>query len=165
MRKVYLDETKSSSCMSVFINDAEVIKAGATIYAMPVSDKNSEYQRYADEYDIHFIFEDNIPTIDFYTIPQVDIFAEDSDGGFIGSIGQMTDFQSDAVICYINKNRKCFFAAKDGKDFLQNVRQWKNSLMSCDDVEIFSSKEEAERKYEFLDKVELEQSIKEVERQ
>lgn len=155
MRKVYLDETEASSCMSVFVKDAEVIKAGATIYAMPVKDKNSEYQRYADEYDIHFLFEDNIPVVDFYTIPQVDIFAVDSEGGFIGSVGQMTDFESDAVICYISKDRNCYSVAKNGKEFLKNVEQWKSNLMPYDDVEMFSSREEAESKYEFLDRAEL----------
>lgn len=164
MRKVYLDETEVSSCKSVYVKDTEVIKSGATIYIMPLKDKNSEYQRYADEYDIHFIFEDNIPVVDFYTIPQVDIFAVDSTGGFVGSVGEMTDFESDSIICYIDKNRKCYLIANDGKEFLRNVEQWKRNLMPYDNVEMFSSREEAESKYEFLDKVELEQKLKNVER-
>lgn len=155
MRKIYLDETEASSCMSVFVKDAELIKAGTTIYAMQVKDKNSEYQRYAAEYDIHFIFKDNVPAIEFYTIPQVDIFAVDSEGGFIGSVGALTDFESDASICYIDKNKKCYLIANDGREFLKNVEQWKSKLVPFQEIEMFASKEDAESKYEFLDRTEL----------
>lgn len=51
---------------------------GTTLYPMSVKDKNTEYQRYADTYDLKFIFDDDIPQIDFYTVPRVDIFAKDS---------------------------------------------------------------------------------------
>jgi len=158
MRKVYLDETETTMCMGVFVRDAEVIPAGTTISSMSVKHKNREYQRYADEYDIHFIFDDSIPELDFYTIPQVDIFATDSSGGFIGSLGQSADMESNAPICYINRNRKCFMIAKDGRTFLRDVEQWKNLLTPCADVEFFTSKEAAKSKYEFLDGATMEQS-------
>lgn len=44
---------------------------------MDVTDKNQEYQRYAKDYDIQFIFDDNIPNIEFYTVPQVDVMAKE----------------------------------------------------------------------------------------
>ena len=98
MKKVYFDETEAHECMSLFIKDVEIIHAGTTVYSMPATHKNSEYKKFADEYDIHFIFDDDIPQINFYTIPQIDIMATDSQGGFIGTIGQMTDLESDAQI-------------------------------------------------------------------
>ena len=55
MKKLYLDETQAHECMSIFIKDAEIIHAGTTIYSMSVKDKNAEYERYANEYDIHFV--------------------------------------------------------------------------------------------------------------
>lgn len=161
MKKVFLDQTEATMCVGVAVNDAEVILAGATIYAMPVKDKNSEYQRYADEYDIHFIFEDNIPVLGFYTIPQVDIFAVDSQGGYIGSLGQMVDLEGEAPICYIDRNHNCFLSANNGKEFLQSVKQWKTNLIPCTEVEFYASKEEAKNKYEFLERGAIEESLKE----
>ena len=102
MKKVYLDTTQSNICIGVFANGAEVVLAGTTVNAMAVKYKNGEYQRFAEEYDIHFIFEDNIPKIDFYAIPMVEIFAVDSSGGYIGSLGQPTDLQENIPICYID---------------------------------------------------------------
>ena len=77
MRKVYLDTTQADMCNSVYVNDAEVVLAGASVNAMSVKHKNSEYQKFAEEYDIHFIFADDVPKVDFYTVPMVDIFAVD----------------------------------------------------------------------------------------
>lgn len=39
MRKVYLDTTQANRCISVFVNDAEVVLAGATVNAMSVKHK------------------------------------------------------------------------------------------------------------------------------
>ena len=161
MKKLYLDETQAHECMSIFIKDAEIIHAGTTIYSMSVKDKNAEYERYADEYDIHFIFDDDIPHIDFYTIPQVDIMATDSQGGFIGTIGQMTDFESDARICYIDKDCNCYLVAENGQDFLKCAPMWKSSLKEYNGVTFYNSKSDAEKDVEFVDgkKFNLQRSV------
>ena len=160
MRKVYLDTIQGELCISVFVNDAEVIFAGAAVNAMSVKHKNSEYQRFADEYDIHFIFEDEVPKIDFYTIPMVDIFATDSAGGFIGSIGKMTDLQGDVPICYIDANRACYRIAENGEEFLSKVSHWKEELTPYADIEFWESLEAAREKYEFLDRGKIEQELR-----
>ena len=64
---------------------------GKTVYSMLVEDRDEEYQRYADEYDIHFIFDDKTVNIDFFTVPWIDIMAWDSEGGYIGTIGGTAD--------------------------------------------------------------------------
>ena len=86
MRNIYIDRTEFTGAISVFSKDTEIISAGTTIYSMSVGDRNEEYQRYANDYDIQFIFDDYIPHLEFYTVPQVDIMAKDSRGGFIGTI-------------------------------------------------------------------------------
>lgn len=101
MRKIYLDRTELTGAIGVFSEETEIILAGTTIYSMDVSDRNEEYLKYAKEYDIQFIFDDYIPHLEFYTIPYIDIMARDSKGGFIGTIGQQCDLESDALICYI----------------------------------------------------------------
>ncbi|MGL5713063.1 MAG: hypothetical protein ACRCX2_08595 [Paraclostridium sp.] len=150
MNKVYLDMTKRKNCPGIYIEDTEVITSGSTVYHMDSSDKNETYQQYADEYDIHFIFDDNIPKASFYAVPQVDIFATDSQGGLIGTVGSFTDLQRDLPICYINKNKECFLIANSGKEFLETTKSWKNNLKSYNEVIFYESKLEAEKELKFI---------------
>ncbi|MEE1061659.1 MAG: hypothetical protein UH080_07570 [Ruminococcus sp.] len=160
MKKIYLDETQSDCCTAVFVSDAEVIRAGATVYSMPVSDKNDEYKRLAEDYDVRFIFDDNPPAINFYTIPLINIFATDSNGGYIASLGQIFDIESNAPICYIDSDKKCYVIAENGKEFLKNISNWKDKKELINDIKFYYSKEEAEKENEFLDIKELEKSIR-----
>ena len=98
----------------------------------------------------NFIFDDNIPKVSFYTVPQVDVFATDREGGLIGTVGSMTDLQSDLPICYINKNRECFLIATSGKEFLETTTNWKNNLKPYNEVIFYKSKLEAEKELRFI---------------
>ena len=151
MKKLYLDATEKNKCIAIFSTQAEIVYAGTTVYSMPVKDWNEEYRRYADEYDLHFIFEDDLPTIDFYTVPQVDILAVDSNGGYIVTIGQQSDLESAAPICYIDKNRNCYLVANDGASFLKSVSSWKDYLKPYHEITFFKSKSDAEKVLDFLD--------------
>lgn len=152
MSKVYLDTTELqlSGISFVGIEDTEIILAGTIINSMDINEKNDEYQRYADDYDIQFIFDDCIPSLRFYTVPLVDIVAKDSDGGFIGSLGKQFDLESDSPICYINKELECFIVSKNITEFLENVESWKKNLMLYDKITFYTSKGEAESKLEFF---------------
>lgn len=64
---LYLDMTDSeNACTSIYAKDIKLIPTGTTVYAMPVSDKNPEYDLLATDYDIHFILDDDIPEVSFY---------------------------------------------------------------------------------------------------
>ena len=101
----------------------------------------------------------DVPNIDFYTVPMVDIFAADSAGGYIGSVGQATDLQRDIPICYIDADKRCYLIAENGEDFLKKVKQWKEQLIPYSDIEFFESFEAARERYEFLDRGKLEQEL------
>jgi hypothetical protein len=167
VRKIYLDVTQSSMCFGVYVKDTEIILAGTSINSMSVNERkrHSEYQRFADEYDIHFIFDDNVPEVDFYTIPMVDIFATDNLGGYICTLGHQTDIEENFPICYIDKNRNCYLIADNGKDFLENVQNWKSIMKPYTDIEFFTSLTQAKEKYEFLDRASIEQQLNDVSRE
>ena len=76
--------------------------------------------------------------------------AWDSEGGYIGTFGGTTDMESDLPICYIDKDRKTYLIAADLKEFLENCKNWKSELKLCEAIEIFTSKEEANKKYTFI---------------
>lgn len=149
-------------CISVCVNDAEVFPAGTSVNSMSVRHKNSEYQRFSEEYGIHFIFDDKVPKVDFYTIPKVEIFAVDSEGGYIGSLGQATNLQGDIPICYIDKDKKCYLIADNGRDFVTNACNWRSKMTLYTDIEFFKSQKAAQKKYEFLDRASIEQELKDV---
>lgn len=152
-RRIYMDAVRRKACIGVFIKDAEVILAGTTVHAMPVKHKNEEYERFSEAYDIRFIFEDDVPQIDFYTVPMVEIFAVDSAGGYIGSVGQPADLQANIPICYIDKDRNCYWIADNGGDFLKTVDRWKENMKPYAGIDFLESIEVAQAKYAFLDGV------------
>ncbi len=150
MKKVYIDRTENKECVSLFFNDAEVVNAGTTITSMSQRHYNEEYKKFADEYDIKFIFDNNVPMIDFYTVPQFDIMAIDSDGGYIGTIGSESNLEFDYPIGYIDKDRNCFLIASCGKEFVENVVNWKAHKQPYEDINIFRCKEDAKNELEFI---------------
>lgn len=151
MEKLYLDRTEIPGNVALIVRKAEIIQTGATVYSMPVSvrQKEPEYQRFAEEYDIRFIFDDNTPNIDFYTVPQVDIFATDSYGGYFAAIGGFYD--SEEPVYYIDSKRCCFFVAANMRELIDTAGHWRTVLREGVPVEYFASKAEAKLKYELFD--------------
>lgn len=150
-----MDMTKCNDCVCVYIKNKEVVQAGTTIYSMPIQEKNAEYQRFAEDYDIRFIFDDFNIFADFYAVPRVDIMAVDSCGGYIGTVGGATDIEGDLPICYIDGDKNVFYVAKNMKEFIGKRENWKKDITPCGDIEMFASKEAAENKYNFFDMTSL----------
>lgn len=154
MKKIYWDVSEREGCIGVFVKDAEIVQAGVTLYSMSSKDKNAEYQYFADSFDLRFLFDDDIPKIDFYTVPRVDIFAKDSLGGLFGTVGQTTDIDDAAPICYINQAKECFWVANGLKAFLQMLKsecEWRTGMLPYHDIVFYKSKTDAERSLEFLE--------------
>lgn len=112
-KQLFLDVTSSNydganGAICVIRKDAEIIQAGTTIYSMPTELKDEEYQKFIDCYDIHFIFDDMALNVDFYAVPRVDIMAIDSRGGYIGTVGGLTDIESEFPIAISIKAEKYF---------------------------------------------------------
>ena len=148
MRKVYLDCT-AGEAVSVYIRDAEVILAGTTIYSMSLRCRDAEYERWEQEYGISFIFDDMQVKVPFYAAPRVDIFAVDNQGGYLGTVGQTTDMEGDAPVCYI-KDGKCYLIAVSGPDFIGKVTDWRSCLADYPEVTLYDSREHAARILEFV---------------
>ena len=117
---------------------------------MSTGEKNAECQRYADIYDWRFIFDDDIPQISFYTVPQVDIFAKDSFEKLFGTVGQTTDIHDTASTCYINSSQECFSVA-DSLKALASGCGWKSTMLPNHDITFLKSKANAECSFEFVD--------------
>lgn len=151
MDKICFDYNNRPYAFSVFMKDTQLIPAGASVYSMPVSLKNEVYEKFAREFDVHFIFDDQIPGIDFYAVPFLSIFAVDSSGGMFTSVGSLTDFESDAKIVYIAPDRKIYHLADNGKEFIESIALWRENMKPFSEAELFRDVSHAKEKYRFAD--------------
>ena len=135
-------------------DDTEILMSGVMIDSMLIEERDEnkkEYRRYKENYDIRFIFDDDIPNISFFTIPEFYIIASDSDGGYIGGIGSGFELWSKEPIYYISSELKCYLINKSSKKFMKLPKGWRSSLTPCDKITIYKSKAEAEKYVDFLD--------------
>jgi len=153
---LYMDFSGTEGAIG-FISDGEpVIPAGVSIEAMPMSIKQKEwdlYQQFAKENDVHFLFEDNVPTVDFYAVPRVCIAATDSDGGMIASVEESFSLHDSVPLIYISPNRKCFLITEDSTQFLAIASHWKKHLIPYNGVKLYASKEAAKTAFPITDVV------------
>lgn len=149
METRYLDITLFAGNFGFFSTAYTIIPAGTKITAMPTHDKNTEYERYANDYDIHFIFEDNLPTLNIYTVPAVEVFANDRSGGLFGQL--YTDLENHSFpIIYINTKNESFLVAESIEYFLQIASVWTQHLIPIH-LTCYPSKMAAENELHFLD--------------
>lgn len=87
--------------------------------------------------------------VPFYAVPRVDIFAVDNQGGYLGTVGQMTDMEGDAPVCYF-KDGKCYLIAESGLDFREKAAAWRGGLTDYPEVTLYDSMEQAARRLEFV---------------
>ena len=154
MDKLYLDRTEIPGNTVLIVSNAEIINTGTTLYSMPVSCKDSEYERYAKEYDIHFLFDDRLPEPNFYTVPQADIFATDSKGGYWCTIGETFDRES--AVYYIDSMQNCYFAMETAQQFIACPQKRYDNLTPFFGIAFFPTKEAAKEKYELFGRDALE---------
>ena len=151
----YLDMTKADGCFGVIAeNGEEIVFTGVSVNSMPLSVKTNEADAYADfarQYDISFIFDDEIPEIDFYTIPRIDIAAVDGDGGYIGSVGQPFDLSNKVPLVYISKDKCCFLITEDSRLFISIASDWKARLIPFEGIKLYDNKDSAKREFEIID--------------
>ena len=147
---IYMDFSGTEGAVG-FISDGEpVIPVGVSINAMPMSVKKKEwelYQQFAKDNDVLFLFEDNVPAVDFYAVPRVDIAATCSNDGLIASVGESFDLHSNIPLIYISPTREYFLITEDATRFLSIASQWKTHLTPYDGVRLYPSKEAAKAEF------------------
>lgn len=152
---LYIDFTHISECIGVIGRDGEpAIPTGATVTSMPASVREREheaYDRFFRDYGIRFLFDGDCPSLDFYTVPLVDVAAVTREGGLIAGVGQPFDLQHPMPLVYISPERECFLLTEDSTTFLSIAPVWRNHLRPYDGVKFFSSRDEAQKSYDIRD--------------
>ena len=151
----YLDMTQANGCFGIIPENGEtIVFTGVSVYSMPLSVKRDEgeaYDDFARKYGIHFIFDDCIPEIDFYTVPKIEIAATDSDGGFIASVGEPFSFHNPVPLIYISADRKVYLITDDSSKFFSIASEWRSRLIPYGGIKLYGSKEEAQKEYPIID--------------
>ncbi len=152
----YLDISKYKF-HGIICPEYDIEFAGTTISSMPDSYVDDTYRLFADRYDIHFIFESNLPVVDFYAVPMIDIFAMDSSCGYWGTLGSSTDIGNlSAKICYINRYNEVYIVADNLKCFLplESVNKGQaRGMIRTKEVTLFKDREEAGKVLKFIEPV------------
>ncbi|MEG0803740.1 MAG: N-acetyltransferase, partial [Pygmaiobacter sp.] len=100
----------------------KTVYAGSTIFSMPRSDKERIYALLDTDFDLRFIFDDALPTPEFYPVPHLMLFATDSLGGYFGTTESGMDIdEENAPIYYIDRTYACFFLAENLRELLRIV--------------------------------------------
>lgn len=151
----YVDMTNLNECMAILPNPGDtIVLTGVSINSMPMSVKRREGELYADfarKYGIHFIFDDEKPDIDFYSVPRLDIAATDGNGGFIASLEEPFDLRHPVPLVYISPERKGYLITGDSSEFLSIADSWRSHLTPCDSFRLFATKEMAKAEYNIVD--------------
>ena len=132
METVYYDIDefeKEFPTTSIVLKNVKPIPAGTSIFSMPDVAKTQKWKSFADMYDIHFIYDNDMPDVNFYAVPQFHIMAMDSNGGLIGIVGGKDSLNTHLPIAYVSADRECFWVASSGNSFFENLNQWKRFLM------------------------------------
>ena len=151
----YLDMTQAKGCFGVIPENGEtIVFTGVSVNSMPLSVKREEgeaYDDFAQKYGIHFIFDDCIPDIDFYTVPKIEVAATDGDGGFIASVGEPFSLRDSVPLIYISAERKAYLITEDSSEFLSIASVWKDKFAPYDGITLYASKEDARKEYPIID--------------
>ena len=151
----YLDMTQTEGCIGVIPENGEtIVFTGVSVNSMPLAVKREEgeaYDDFAQKYGIHFIFDDCIPEIDFYTVPKIEVAATDGDDGFIASVGEPFSLRDSVPLIYISAERKAYLITEDSRKFLSIASKWKEKLTPYDGISLYKSKEDARKEYQIVD--------------
>lgn len=144
-KTIYFDMSDSDGPTAVFSTEAEFIPAGTVVNAMPIRHRQEVFRRFSEALDIQFIFEDKIPWVDFYSVPYMEVIAFDSEGGWIGTLGQ------DMPVVYVDADKECWKIADNIQLFLSVKPGWKREMTAFDGLKIYPSIEAAKEELEFAD--------------
>lgn len=148
----YCGEAVSVGVPNVSDPETTIIPTGTTIRVMDSHEKLEYiglYEKLARDFDINFIFDDAIPEIRFYAVPQVDIFAIDSFGGYWATIGGTTDIGNEkAPICFIDNEHHVFLISESFRNFiypLDNIGERIEKKILIDNITFYDSKDDAKK--------------------
>lgn len=157
VEKLYFNNPCDDGPTAIFITNKEkcnkpvkLLEAGTRIYSISELENNHVYEKWK-KYDIHFIFTNNIPAPDFYSVPLSYVFATDSFGGFYVTVREVPNVEASTPVCYISKDKVVYYIADSIKEFLSNPNEYKNRKYTTDILKLYKSLDKAKEENTFVD--------------
>ena len=126
--KLLIDIERKNNSTAYYISseeckEIETIAAGKMIITIPENEhKNKIYKLLEENCDLYFCTTDKMDDFLFYPVPMLAILAVDSNGFRFGTIGGMSDIESDDYpVGYINREGRNGKIASNLKEFLELV--------------------------------------------
>lgn len=145
--KIYCDLTGEGACVGILPNPGtELILTGTLVHVEP--EKLREFPlavRLAGECGLHFWF-GSAPEAPFYTVPKTEVFAHDSRGGYFITTGDPALDWSEPLY-YIDGQFGCHRLIPVGENVADMGQTWRDTMVSCDDIEVFPDRAAAEERY------------------
>lgn len=145
--KFYIDLMAEGGCVGILFTNPEnvAVYTGTTVHTEDEALWGHPLaERFALECDFHFFFKgDELPKL--YTVPKTEIAGYDSEGGLFA--GSYHFSLRDEPMYYIDRDGKCFLITPDSSNFMDMGLSWRDKMIPTDAIEVFSNREEADRKY------------------
>jgi len=143
---VYLDLTKENGCVGVVVNkDVQLIYTGTELHIEPAKYRN--LAKPFEENGFRFWFSDEKPEVSLYTVPKTQICGYDSRGGYFAALDHLS-FREAQPIYYISPDLRCWLVTHDARKFREPFLNWKEQMTPSDAIDVFLSREDAEKKYD-----------------
>lgn len=154
--KIYCDITKEDGCIGVIPNPGvEIIFTGTEVHTEPANLCGHPMAlRLAEECDFHFWFGKDRIVPPFYTVPKTEIAGYDSRGGYFVSPEDLSLDWSEPLY-YIDPMLVCHRIVPVGKTLADMGVSWRETMVSCGDIEVFPDQSAAEERYRIMSLQEL----------
>ena len=153
--KYYIDLTGVNGAVGILFThrENEAVYVGTMVHTEDEKLRDHPLvKRYAGECDFHFFFDgDALPAL--YTVPQTEIGGYDSRGGLFAGMNGF--FLRDKPLYYRDREGNWFLIGETGGDLLEMGMEWRERMVPTRRIEAFSSRAEAERKYQIWEWEEL----------
>lgn len=149
MKERYINiENNSNTTFFFDTNPKKNIFCGKLIIPSPANEKDSPVHHILkNKLHIHFIFDDDIPEINFFPIPSLAVFATNNKGIFASSNLDVDLNEKNAPIFFIDLNRKSFLIAMNLRELFAKLiyhpeelkERWDFSLLDQTEYHLLAS--------------------------
>lgn len=144
----YIDLTAEGGCCGILFTNPEnrAVYVGTTVHTEAEALRDHFLaERFEKQCDFHFFFtEDTLPEL--YTVPKVEIGGYDSRGGLFAGSPDF-GFRKEDALYYIDREGNCFRILTEGSSFPDMGMDWRERMVPTEEIEVFASRAEAEKKY------------------
>ena len=153
--KIYCDLTQEETCVGILPSPGtELILTGTLVHTEPEALRGFPLAvRLAEGCDVHFWF-GQVPEAPFYTVPQTEVFARDSRGGYFAAADHPA-LDWSGPLYYIDGGLVCHRLTPAGKNLAGAGESWRQTMVISGEVQVFPDRAAAEQRYRILTLQEL----------